>query len=170
MSAMDFLHQIRLGSYQLALPVPRILRLCNNLQNVGATTYIFGLQLSTFLFYNKHPIKKNYKEKISSGKHFHSVLCLSEAKGMDIIMRTKNKEIELNHTHFVAVRLTDIELNLLDQGTAYLSISRSEYIRKLLVEKQIHHQIARYFNTGGTRSLKEVLKMAGGQNGNRKTH
>ena len=30
--------------------------------------------------------KKNYKEKIGSGKHFHNVLCLSEAKGMDIIM------------------------------------------------------------------------------------
>ena len=54
MIAMDFLNQIRLGSYQLALPVPRILTLCNYLQNVGAKTYIFGLQLSTFLFYNKH--------------------------------------------------------------------------------------------------------------------
>lgn len=28
----------------------------------------------------------NYKEKISSGEHFHNVLCLSEAKGMDIKM------------------------------------------------------------------------------------
>lgn len=54
MSAMDFLHQIRLGSYQLALSVPGILKLCNYLQNVAAITYIFGLQLSTFLFYNKH--------------------------------------------------------------------------------------------------------------------
>ena len=31
--------------------------------------------------------KKNYKEKIDSGKHFHNVLCLSEAKGMDINMK-----------------------------------------------------------------------------------
>ena len=53
MSAMDFFHQIRLGSYQLALPVPGILKLCNYLQNVVAITYIFALQLSTFLFYNK---------------------------------------------------------------------------------------------------------------------
>ena len=53
MSAMDFLHQIQLRSYQSALPVPGILRLCNHLQNVGATTYILGLQLSTFIFYNK---------------------------------------------------------------------------------------------------------------------
>lgn len=33
------------------LPFPWIL--CNHLQNAVATTYIFGLQLSTFLFYNK---------------------------------------------------------------------------------------------------------------------
>ena len=35
------------------LPVPGILMLCNYLQNVVAITYIFVLQLSTFLFYNK---------------------------------------------------------------------------------------------------------------------
>ena len=34
-------------------PVPRILMLCNYLQNVAAIIYIFVLQLSTFLFYNK---------------------------------------------------------------------------------------------------------------------
>ena len=56
-------------------------------------------------------------------------------------MRTENKDKELNHRHFVAVRLTDIELNLLDQGAACFSISRSEYLRKLLLEKQINHQI-----------------------------
>lgn len=32
-------------------------RLCNYLQNVVATTYIFVLQLPTFLFYNKHDEK-----------------------------------------------------------------------------------------------------------------
>ena len=35
------------------LPVPRILRFCNYLQNAVANTYIFVLQLSTFIFYNK---------------------------------------------------------------------------------------------------------------------
>ena len=49
-------------------------------------------------------------------------------------MRTKNKDKELNHRHFVAVRLTDVELNLLDQGATCFSISRSEYLRKLLLE------------------------------------
>ena len=48
-------------------------------------------------------------------------------------MRTENKDKELNHRHFVAVRLTDVELNLLDQGAACFSISRSEYLRKLLL-------------------------------------
>ena len=50
------------------------------------------------------------------------------------IMRIVNKEKELNHRHFVAVRLTDVELNLLDQGATCFSISRSEYLRKLLLE------------------------------------
>lgn len=31
--------------------------LCNYLQNVAAITYIFVLQLSTFLFYNKQPME-----------------------------------------------------------------------------------------------------------------
>lgn len=52
-------------------------------------------------------------------------------------MRTKNKDKELNHRHFIGLRLTDVELDLLDQGAACLSISRSEYLRKLLLEKQI---------------------------------
>ena len=46
-------------------------------------------------------------------------------------MRTKDKDKELNHRHFIGLRLTDVELDLLDQGAACLSISRSEYLRKL---------------------------------------
>ena len=45
-------------------------------------------------------------------------------------MRTENKDKELNHRHFIGLRLTDVELDLLDQGAACLSISRSEYLRK----------------------------------------
>ena len=37
----------------MVLPILGILKFCNYLQNVVAITYIFGLQLSTFLFYNK---------------------------------------------------------------------------------------------------------------------
>ena len=53
-------------------------------------------------------------------------------------MRIVNKEKELNHRHFVAVRLTDVELNLLDQGATCFSISRSEYLRKLLLAPFAH--------------------------------
>ena len=49
-------------------------------------------------------------------------------------MRTKSKDKELNHRHFIGLRLTDVELDLLDQGAACLSISRSEYLRKLLLD------------------------------------
>ena len=49
-------------------------------------------------------------------------------------MRTKNKDKELNHRHFIGLRLTDVELDLLDQSAACLSISRSEYLRKLLLD------------------------------------
>ena len=52
-------------------------------------------------------------------------------------MRTENKDKELNHRHFIGLRLTDVELDLLDQGATCLSISWSEYLRKLLLEKQI---------------------------------
>ena len=90
-------------------------------------------------------------------------------------MERTNKRKEVTHPHFVAVRLTDAEMALLDQGASILGISRSEYLRKLLLEKEITNtieviadmdelrrlvgeygkigsnlnQIARYFNAGG---------------------
>ena len=78
-----FLRQIRLRSYQSALPVPRILVLCNHLQNVVATTYIFRLQLSTFIFYNKHALSEDSaaegRSTISGkGRRFDS--CTSPSK------------------------------------------------------------------------------------------
>ena len=128
-------------------------------------------------------------------------------------MERTNKRKEVTHPHFVAVRLTDAEMALLDQGASILGISRSEYLRKLLLEKEITNtieviadmdelrklvseygkigsnlnQIAKHFNSGGSQSRaieneihqcitdlfllrKEVLKLAGGMNGNRKTH
>lgn len=93
-------------------------------------------------------------------------------------MKTSKKQSELLHPHFVAVRLSDIEIELLDQNASILGVSRSEYLRKLLIEKEICNrieivadikilrklvseygkigsnlnQIARYFNSGGDRS------------------
>ena len=60
-------------------------------------------------------------------------------------MRTKNKDKELNHRLFIGLRLTDVELDLLDQGAACLSICRSEYLRKLLLEK--HRSTDKFMNT-----------------------
>lgn len=67
-----FLRQIQLGSYQPAHPVLGILRLCNYLQNAGATTYILGLQLYAFTFYNKHDmeIRYTYYLKLEKGESF----------------------------------------------------------------------------------------------------
>ena len=76
-------------------------------------------------------------------------------------MRIVNKEKELNHRHFVAVRLTDVELNLLDQGATCFSISRSEYLRKLLLEKQINHQIEVVADMNDLRKLVSEYGMIG---------
>lgn len=93
-------------------------------------------------------------------------------------MNASKKQSELLHPHFVAVRLSDIEIELLDQNASIFGVSRSEYLRKLLIEKEICNrieivadikilrklvseygkigsnlnQIARYFNSGGDRS------------------
>ena len=90
----------------------------------------------------------------------------------------KRKQTELSHPNFVAVRLSDTEITILDQACASLGTTRSEYLRRLLTEKRIYNnveivadikllrklvgeygkigsnlnQIAKYFNTGGTHS------------------
>lgn len=90
----------------------------------------------------------------------------------------RRKQTELSHPNFIAVRLSDTELAILDQACASLGITRSEYLRRLLTEKKIYNnveivadikllrelvgqygkigsnlnQIAKYFNTGGTHS------------------
>ena len=64
MSAMDFCIRSDLGATNRRHPVPGILRFCNYLQNVGATTCILGLQLSTFIFYNKHSLRHDMKNHL----------------------------------------------------------------------------------------------------------
>ncbi|BDZ80704.1 plasmid mobilization protein [Claveliimonas bilis] len=119
-------------------------------------------------------------------------------------MKKRRKVNELLHPNLIAVRLSDMQLERLDYNASILQVSRSEYIRILLMEKKIYHrvevvadfeelkrlliefgkigsnlnQIAKYFNTGGQRSLeiqeeiqrciwklfqlrKDVLKMVG---------
>ena len=128
-------------------------------------------------------------------------------------MAPKKKEKNLMRSNIITLKLTDIELEVLNEAADITGLSRSEYVRKLLLEKQINHQIevvadmndlrklvseygkigsnlnqiAKHFNSGGSQSRaieneihqcitdlfllrKEVLKLAGGMNGNRKTH
>lgn len=113
----------------------------------------------------------------------------------------------------VSVRLTDIELEVLETASRNAGLSRVDYLRNLIlqIKPEIHfqvvadmdeirklvgeygkigsnlNQIARYFNTGGERSIvlqeeirqcitdlfllsKEVLRMAGDLNSNTKTY
>ena len=48
-------------------------------------------------------------------------------------MRKKRLDRELNPPNFVGVRVSDIELELLDRKAEILGVSRSECLRKLLV-------------------------------------
>lgn len=92
---------------------------------------------------------------------------------------TMKKRKNITHPHFVAVRLTDAEMAVLEQGSSTFKISKSEYLRKLLLDKKIQHtievvadmddikslvkeygkigsnlnQIAKYFNSGGEHAL-----------------
>ena len=49
----------------------------------------------------------------------------------------ENRKKRTNYPHFIGVRLSDFELDRLDQNAKLLGISRSEYVRKLLIEKEI---------------------------------
>ena len=49
----------------------------------------------------------------------------------------RNKKSRTNYPNFIGVRLSDFKLDRLDQCANLLGISRSEYIRKLLIEKEI---------------------------------
>ena len=94
-------------------------------------------------------------------------------------MKRRNYQKDTTHPHFFAVRLSDMELEFLNQKSEKLGISKAEVIRKLLSEKPILHkfeivadlpeiqelisaywkistnlnQIAKYYNTGGEISM-----------------
>ena len=94
-------------------------------------------------------------------------------------MKRRNYQKDTTHPHFFAVRLSNMELEFLNQKSEKLGISKAEVIRKLLSEKPIIHkfeivadfpeiqelisaywkistnlnQIAKYYNTGGEISM-----------------
>ena len=52
-------------------------------------------------------------------------------------MRTKNKDKELNHRHFIGLRLTDVKLDLLEQGATCLSADQNIWENSCLKSKSI---------------------------------
>ena len=128
-------------------------------------------------------------------------------------MAPKKKPKELKRRNNITVKLTDIELELLNQNVEMAGTSKAGYLRNLLIGTPMKvryeivadmqdlrklageygkigsnlNQIAKYFNTGGERSLamedeirqciselfvlrKEVLRLAGDFRGSVKTY
>ena len=56
-------------------------------------------------------------------------------------MAPKKKEKNLKRSNIITLKLTDIELAVLNEAADVTGLSRSKYVRKLLLEKQINHQI-----------------------------
>lgn len=94
-------------------------------------------------------------------------------------MGRPSKEKALHHKNIITLRLTDIELDYLDQSAESLHVTRSEYLRNLILEKPMIYkyevvadneqlkklngeigkigsnlnQIAKHLNQGGVRSM-----------------
>lgn len=52
-------------------------------------------------------------------------------------MPPKEKSKELKHRNIICLKLTDIELEILNQAASSVGISRSEYLRRLFLNKPI---------------------------------
>ena len=94
-------------------------------------------------------------------------------------MTVRNKQNHLKYKNVITLKLTDIELNIVNRAATMTGLSRSEYIRQLILNGTVPvryeivadmddlkklvgeygkigsnlNQIAKYFNTGGMRSL-----------------
>lgn len=94
-------------------------------------------------------------------------------------MKTISRNKENKRTHIICLRLTDIELSILEDRTEKCRMTRSDFIRNLILNRKLTpkyqvvidskevkpllaqygkigsnlNQIARHFNSGGERSL-----------------
>ena len=94
-------------------------------------------------------------------------------------MKTVRKNKENKRTHIICLRLTDIELSVLEDRAEKCKMTRSDFIRNLIINRKLTpkyqividgeeiksllaqygkigsnlNQIARHFNSGGERSL-----------------
>ena len=90
-------------------------------------------------------------------------------------MTVRNKQNHLKYKNVITLKLTDIELNIVNRAATMAGLSRSEYIRQLILNGTVHvryeivadmddlkklvgeygkigsnlNQIAKYFNQGG---------------------
>ena len=128
-------------------------------------------------------------------------------------MNTKQKDPSLMKTKIVPIRFTQTQYDILKHNANSSGLTFSEYVRRILMKRKVSisydivvdmpelkaiardlesacnnlNQIAKYFNTGGERSMameeeihhcladlfslkKEILKLAGDLNGNRKAY
>ena len=81
-------------------------------------------------------------------------------------MTVRNKQNHLKYKNVITLKLTDIELNIVNHAATMAGLSRSEYIRQLIlngtvpVRYEIHQCIADLFKL-----RKKVLEMAGDTDG-----
>ena len=93
-------------------------------------------------------------------------------------MAPKKKRKEMKHSNIICLRLSDIELELVNHAASQAKLSRSDYLRNLILDHKMEiryevviesktikmllaeygkigsnlNQIAKYFNTGGAYS------------------
>ena len=93
-------------------------------------------------------------------------------------MAPKKKRNEMKHSNIICLRLSDIELELVNHAASQAKLSRSDYLRNLILDYKMEiryevvienktikmllaeygkigsnlNQIAKYFNTGGAYS------------------
>ena len=69
-------------------------------------------------------------------------------------MPRKKKPEKNRYKNIVCMKVTDIELEILNQHAATAGLSRSEYLRKLFLEKEIH---VHYEIVSDMKILRELL-------------
>ena len=79
-------------------------------------------------------------------------------------MPPKEKSKELKHRNIICLKLTDIELEILNQAASSVGISRSEYLRRLFLNKPI--QIS-YEVVADIKLLRELVRQYGKIGSNR---
>lgn len=73
-------------------------------------------------------------------------------------MPRKKKSEKYRYKNIICMKITDIELELLNQHATTAELSRSEYLRKLFLEKEVH---GHYEIVADMKILRELLGECG---------